>query len=122
IVSLPTTIAPTLLLRRARSTATRISSLFLTSFSQESFLPTHAPTVTFRPSSAAIGGISLAAPVDEYVRMFRVYCAIVLRSARICADACSSAAFFSAALSWLGLTLSVLPAREDAVQLLSPAA
>ena len=60
VVSLPTTMALTLLLWRASSSAERISRS-LRSLS----LSIQAPTVTLRPNSAAIGGTSSAPPVDE---------------------------------------------------------
>ena len=60
IVSLPTTMALTLLLCRARSSAERISRSL-----RSLFLSIQAPTVTFRPNSAAIGGTSSAPPVAE---------------------------------------------------------
>ena len=60
VVSLPTTMASTLLLWRASSRAERISrSLRAWSLSIQ------APTVTLSPNSAAIGGTSSAPPVAE---------------------------------------------------------
>jgi hypothetical protein len=60
MASLPTTIAFTLLLCRARSSAERISRSL-----RSWFLSIQAPTVTFSPNSAAIGGTSSAPPVEE---------------------------------------------------------
>jgi len=60
IVSLPTTMALTLLLWAARSSAERISRSL-----RSWFLSIQAPTVTLSPNSAAIGGTSSAPPVAE---------------------------------------------------------
>ena len=60
IVSLPTTMPFTLLLRLARLMAAWISRSL-----RSLFLSIQAPTVTFRPNSAAIGGTSSTPPVEE---------------------------------------------------------
>jgi hypothetical protein len=68
----------TLLLRLARSIAASISRLL-----RSAFLSIQAPTVTFKPNSAAIGGTSSTPPVDEYSRIALVMVASFFRSARI---------------------------------------
>ncbi len=60
MVSLPTTMPLTLLLRLARLIAASISRLL-----RSEFLSIQAPTVTFSPNSAAIGGTSSTPPVEE---------------------------------------------------------
>ena len=60
MVSLPTTMPLTLLLRLARLIAASISRSL-----RSLFLSIQAPTVTLRPNSAAIGGTSSTPPVDE---------------------------------------------------------
>ena len=71
----------TLLLRLARLIAASISRSL-----RSAFLSIQAPTVTFRPNSAAIGGTSSTPPVEEYRRIARVMVDSFFRSARIFSD------------------------------------
>ena len=68
MVSLPTTIADDVAVAPGEiDGATSISRSL-----RSAFLSIQAPTVTFRPNSAAIGGTSSLPPVEEYSRIARV--------------------------------------------------
>ena len=87
MVSLPTTMPMTLLLRRARLMADSISRSL-----RSAFLSIQAPTVTFRPNSAAIGGTSSMPSVEEYRRTARVSVASFFRSARTFSESAATSA------------------------------
>ena len=107
MVSLPTTTPMTLLLCRARLMAASISRLL-----RSTSLSIQAPTVTFMPNSAAIGGTSSLPSVEEYRRTARVRVESFFRSARTFSELAATSA-----TSVPGLKRRVGNARQDALEI-----